>query len=125
MIETDTGDTVALSDFIAILAREVRLIAVAGKVIEDRVGNRIAEGSARGEAVLPELQGLDHLVQTAHELSHFLDDVALESDGHVRVSVAGPARRVKLRALSEALLRVSRQVPPNVDDTMLGHVDLF
>ncbi|RYI34424.1 MAG: hypothetical protein EON48_01940 [Acetobacteraceae bacterium] len=125
MTGPEPADSVALRDFMAILAREVRLIALAGKVIEDRVGDRIAEGTTRADAFLPSLQGLDHLVQTANELSHFLDDVALETDGHLRVPVAAPARRVKLRALAEALVRVSREAPPTFDDTMLGHVDLF
>ncbi len=125
MTGVDPKESIALRDFMAILSREVRLIALAGKVIEDRVGDRIADGTVRGEAFLPSLQGLDHLVQTANELSHFLDDVALETDGHLRVSVAGPARRVKLRALAEALVRVSREAPPCFDDPKLGHVDLF
>lgn len=118
-------DSITLRDFMAILAREVRLIALAGKVIEDRVGDGIAEGLGRGDAVPSWLQGLDHLVQTANELSHFLDDVALEIDGHLSISVTGPAQRVKLRALAEALVRVSREAPPGPESETFGHVDLF
>ena len=118
-------ESLALRDFLAILAREVRLIALAGKTIEDRVGNHIALGSMRGESFLPALQGLDQLVQTATELSHFLDDVALETDGHLRIAVAGSARRVTLRALAEALVRVPQEAPPSPDGTPFGHVDLF
>jgi IS5 family transposase len=110
MTTANSDETLVLRDFLAILAREVRLLA---------------DGASRGDGALSWLQGLDHLVQTANELSHFLDDVALESDGHISVSVAGPARRVKLRALAEALVRVSREVPPSTDSPALGHVDLF
>lgn len=125
MTTANSDETLVLRDFLAILAREVRLLALSAREIEDRVGDRIADGASRADGALSWLQGLDHLVQTANELSHFLDDVALESDGHIRVSVAGPARRVKLRALAEALVRVSREVPPSTDSPALGHVDLF
>ena len=60
-----------------------------------------------------------------HELGHFLDDLALETDGHHRVAVQGPARRLRLRNLAEAL---GARLPGHVTPSPLheaGDVDLF
>jgi hypothetical protein len=118
-------DSILLRELLAILANELRLLALAGKSIEDRVGDEITDGAAGADRLRVSLQGLDHVVQTVSELSHFLDDIALETDGHLRVSVAGPARRVRLRALAEALGGRLRDASSVSHLQGGGEVDLF
>jgi hypothetical protein len=118
-------DSILLRELLAILANELRLLALAGKSIEDRVGDEITEGATGADRLRVSLQGLDHVVQTVSELSHFLDDIALETDGHLRISVAGPARRVRLRALAEALGGRLRDASSVSHLQGGGEVDLF
>lgn len=116
--------TIPLRDLFATLAEQLRQQALQGRGIEDRVGDVILDGASGAERLRNSLQGLDHIVQTLNELSHFLDDVALETDGHLRLAVAGPARRLRLRQLAEALgarREPIGQTPPHA----AGEVDLF
>ncbi|OYU37443.1 MAG: hypothetical protein CFE33_20905 [Pseudorhodobacter sp. PARRP1] len=122
---SNPGESIKLRDFIAILANELRILALAGKQIEERVGDHIVANAIKSDAAHPALQGLDHLVQTANALSHFLDDVAIESDSTLHISVAGPASRVNLRALAEVLQGKASEGTIHSDLVGDGHVDFF
>lgn len=118
------AETMPLRDLFAVLAEQLRQQALTGRGIEDRVGDVILDGSGGADRLRVSLQGLDHLVQVLNELAHFLDDLALETDGHLRLAVLGPARRLRLRRLAEALGAGS----PDPTTSLLheaGDVDLF
>lgn len=117
-------ETIPLRDLFATLAEQLRQQALQGRGIEDRVGDVILDGAGGAERLRISLQGLDHIVQTLNDLSHFLEDVALETDGHLRLAVAGPARRLRLRKLAEALgARAEPTAPVPLHEA--GEVDLF
>ena len=119
------ADTMPLRDLFAVLAEQLRQQALTGRGIEDRVGDVILDGTGAADRLRVSLQGLDHLVQVLNELGHFLDDLALETDGHHLVAVQGPARRLRLRNLAEAL---GARLPGHVTPSPLheaGDVDLF
>lgn len=118
------SETMPLRDLFAVLAEQLRQQALTGRGIEDRVGDVILDGSGGADRLRVSLQGLDHLVQVLNELAHFLDDLALETDGHLRLAVLGPARRLRLRRLAETLGAGS----PDPTTPLLheaGDVDLF
>ena len=125
MVAPQCPEVIPLRDFFAILAEQLRLQALAGRGLEDRVGDVILDGAGGAERLRVSLQGLDHLVQVLSELAHFLDDLALETDGHQRLAVVGPARRLRLRKLAEALgARLSDPTQP-VQRQEAGDVDFF
>lgn len=125
MMASQSPETIPLRDLFAILSEQLRLQALAGRGLEDRVGDVILDGAGGAERLRVSLQGLDHLVQVLNELAHFLDDLALETDGHLRLAVVGPARRLRLRKLADALgARLSDPTaPPHRHEA--GDVDLF
>ena len=125
MSSPQNPEAVPLRDLFASLAEQLRQMALAGRGIEDRVSDVILDGTGGMESLRVSLQGLDHLVQTLNELSHFLDDVALETDGHQRLAVVGPARRLRLRKLADALgARLPDPMAP-ASQHAAGDVDLF
>lgn len=125
MPSPQNSETVPLRDLFATLAEQLRQLALAGRGIEDRVGDVIRDGTGGADRLGVSLQGLDHMVQTLNELSHFLDDVALETEGHQRLAVVGPARRLRLRQLADALgARLPDPMAPSPRHEA-GDVDLF
>lgn len=118
-------ETIPLRALFAVLAEQLRQQALTGRGLEDRVGDVILDGAGGAERLRVSLQGLDHLVQVLSELAHFLDDLALETDGHQRLAVVGPARRLRLRTLAEALGARLADPLRSAERNEAGEVDLF
>lgn len=116
-------EQVALRSFLANLSEELRNLAGAALEIEDRVGDVIADGLAGGERLSSSLQGLDHLVQTANELSAFIGALSQSTDETTTIPLNGHLKSIGLRSLAEAL--VGRSVPRPDRSTGGGEVDLF
>lgn len=116
-------EQVVLRNFLANLSEELRHLAAAALEIEDRVGDVIAEGLAGGDRLSSSLQGLDHLVQTANELSVFIAALSQSADESTTIPVSGHLRAIGLRSLAEAL--VGKAVPRSERSSGRGEVDLF
>lgn len=114
---------VVLSDLLANLSEELRHLASAALEIEDRVGDVIAEGLAGGDRLSSSLQGLDHLVQTANELSVFIGALSRSADQEIAIPVSAHIRAIGLRSLAEAL--VGKASPRSERFKDGGEVDLF
>jgi hypothetical protein len=114
---------VILRSFLANLSEELRHLAASALEIEDRVGDVIAEGLAGGEKLSLSLQGLDHLVQTANELSVFIAALSNSADDNIAIPVSGHIRAIGLRSLAEAL--VGQAGPRSERLNGRGEVDLF
>lgn len=114
---------VVLCDLLANLSEELRHLAAAALEIEDRVGDVIAEGLAGGERLSSSLQGLDHLVQTASELSVFIAALSRSADQEIAIPVSAHIKAIGLRALAEAL--VGKAAPRAERFRGGGDVDLF
>ena len=112
-----------LRNLLANLSAELRHLAADALEIEDRVGEVIAEGLAGGDRLSLSLQGLDHLVQTANELSTFIGALSQSTDEGITVPVSGHIRAIGLRSLAEAL--VGQAVPRIEKADGRGEVDLF
>ena len=117
---SDPIQNAELGDVLACLGRQLRETHCLGRHLEEAIGDLIRNSSREGRVPTGSFQKLDVLVQSLENLACFIDTLAKAVPEGTMVDAREAHARVKLRALSKALMQ-----QPDEEDTAQEDLHLF
>lgn len=122
---SDAGQQADLAGLLARLGRQLREVNQLGQAVEEAIGDLIRHTHKSSLSPVASFQKLDVLVQSLDSLAVYVEALAAAVPAGTSVDVREAAKRVKLRALSHALVAHEQHDPDLPPEALHEDLHLF